>query len=108
MIQIFFTMMFLIPTILGIAEILHFIKIYIINPRPKVQKYVLLFLCGENCFEQLKVLFDEYVWKGKNYAEKIIALDCGIKDCEECLKFAAEKGITVLKNENLVKVLQNL
>lgn len=91
----------LIPAMLGLAEILHFLKLYITRGKAKCKKCVLFYLCGENCFCSLKAILEECSWQGRNFAEKVVVVDCGIEDIEECLSEANNSGIVFIKPTDL-------
>ncbi len=96
----------LIPAMLGFAEILHFLKLYITRGRKKPRKCVLFYLCGKDCFCSLKAILEEYLWLGKSFAEKIVVVDCGIEDIDECLSVARNSGIVFIKPIDLPEVLK--
>ncbi len=96
----------LIPAMLGVAEILHFLKLYITRGSKRPQKYVLLYLRGKNCFCELKAILEEYLWLGKSFAEKVVIVDCGIEDIDECLSAVKNSGIVFIKPIDLPEILK--
>lgn len=98
----------LIPAMLGIAEILHFLKLYITRGKKRPSRCILFYLCGENCYCSLKGILEEYYWQGKNFAEKIVVVDCGIKDLKECLSAAKNKDIVFIKPTDLPEFLKKV
>lgn len=97
----------LIPAMLGFSEILHFLKLYITRGKTKCKKCVLFYLCGKNCFCSLKGILEEFSWQGKGFAEKIVVVDCGIEDMEECLLAAKNSDIVFIKPTDLPEFLKN-
>ncbi len=89
--EIIFVIIFLIPSMLGLAEILHFIRSYILGGKAKPRKLLLVYLTGDDASLQLKGVLEEFNWHGKRFAEKVIAVDCGAKDFALC-KALAQKG----------------
>ncbi len=86
----------LFPSMLGIAELIHLAKVYIISPKVKPEKTVVVYLKGEQAVGQLQYILQEYAWQGERYAKKIIAVDCGIAEdlAEECERIANKNNIT--------------
>lgn len=91
--EIIFIFIFLIPSMLGLAEILHLIKTYILSGKNKPRKLLLVYLKGDDALLQLKGVLEEFNWQGKRLAERIIAVDCGAKDFELCKNLAQKCGI---------------
>ena len=108
--EILVFVIFFIPAILGVAEICHSLKVYIISSKKKARKYIVIFLSTGNSYEQLLSAVEEMYWHGKKYAEKIIAVDCGM-DMEEykiCLEISREKNVIFCKNDDLKDILLTL
>ena len=95
----------LFPSMLGIAELLHQVKIYILLPKTKPEKAVVVYLKGEKAVEQLMYILQEYRWHGESYAKRIVAVDSGIPEnlVDECKKIAFENKILFYKKEHLNK-----
>ena len=103
MIEIILILMLLFPSMLGLAEILHFIKVYILLSKVKPQKTVLVYLKGKKSVEQLEYVIEEYHWYGEQYAKKIAAIDYGIPDdlIEECKEIAKRNNVLFYSKEFL-------
>ncbi len=93
MLEIIFVLVFLIPSMLGVAEILHLIKSYILSSKKKPRKLLLVYLTGDDALLQLKSVIEELNWHGKRFAEKIIAVNCGAADFEPCRELAQKYEI---------------
>ncbi len=108
MTETFLLILLLFPSMLGIAELMHLAKVYIISPKSKPKKVVIVYLYGEYALEQLRLILEEYSWHGKNYAQQIVAVDCGIvsEQYKECESFARNNKIIFCKEENLVSVFK--
>lgn len=98
----------LFPSMLGLAEIIHLAKVYIISPKIKPKKVVIVYLYGEQALEQLKLVLEEYSWHGKKYAEQIIAVDCGITSAlyAECERIASQSKIVFCNEKDLASILK--
>lgn len=78
--EVIFFAIFTIPALLGVAELIHLIKVYIISPKTNSIKYLLVFLGENSPYEQLTAVAEEFFWRGKKYAHNIIAINTGIKE----------------------------
>lgn len=78
--EITFFIIFSIPALFGLAELLHYLKVYIISPKVASTKYLIVFLGDNSPCKQLALAGEEYFWRGRKYAYNIIAVDCGISD----------------------------
>ncbi len=98
----------LFPSMLGLAELMHLAKTYILAPKVHPKKTVVVYLYGECAVEQLKLILEEYNWQGKKYAEQIIAVDCGIdsRQYSECEKIANINQIIFCNEKDLASVLK--
>ena len=93
MLEFVIYMLFLIPLILGFAEILHKIKVYIMYGKDDIKKEVRFNLGGKNSVLKLSRIVSEYNWYGRNSADKIIISFCGNdEDSDECRKIAESNG----------------
>lgn len=98
----------LIPTMFGLAEMLHLFKIHIISRKRPPQKCLLIGLKDDEAeFELLRVV-EEYRWNGKKYAEKIIAVNYGLGDVakQRCFEIAKENDILFCDFEEIGDLLK--
>lgn len=97
----------LIPTMLGLAELLHYLKSYILSPKKRIPSYLLVNLVNTSPQLQLSLVIEKYRWQGHRYAEKIIAVysNMDLDDLEECKQIAFEYNITICSKEELYFVL---
>lgn len=105
-VRIFFYLL-LIPAMLGLSEIIHYLKVYIMKPKGNIKKYMIVYLKGTDCAFKLKSVLEEYFWYGKRYCEGILVLDGGIEDIFECESMAQRNKVVILK-EKVFKDLCNL
>lgn len=96
----------LFPSMLGLAELMHLAKAYILSPKARPKKTVVVYLYGEYALEQLRLILEEYSWQGEKYAQQIIAVDCGIisEQYEECEKITSKNKIIFCKENDLASV----
>lgn len=109
MAEIILFLVFLIPAMLGLAEILHILKLYILYPKTAAS-YVLVFLKGENASEQLMLALEQYFWLGKRYARNIIAVDMGLngESLKVCRKIALRHNVIFCSEKELDLVLKRV
>lgn len=95
MVETILLILLLFPSMLGLAEIIHMIKLYILLPKVKPQKAVIVYLNGEKSVEQLQFVIQEYLWYGEKYAKKIAAVDKGIPEdlVDKCIDIAVRNDI---------------
>ncbi len=67
MFEIFFWILFLIPAMLGLAEILHFVKLYILKPKKAMISYKVVILTNDTAVENMRYAIEQYLWQaGRN------------------------------------------
>lgn len=110
MIETIIFCVFLVPAMLGMAEMLHLLKVYIISPEKKMKKYLIVFLKDENSVRQLLCLLEEYNWIGKKYAERIIAVNMGLKeeDYKKALNTANKGNMILCEYNEIESILKEL
>ena len=73
MLKIFLTIIFLIPSMLGLAEILHILKLYILKPSKPSIAYKIIFLTNDMPLEHMSYIIEQYRWQGRsNYIYRLI------------------------------------
>ena len=108
--EIVFILIFTVPAVFGLAELIHLFKCYIIRPKKFAAKYLLLFLGDNEPYEQLISALEELIWSGKRYAQNIIAVNCGIaeKDYVSCKGFCEKNNLIFCETEKLSDYLDVL
>ena len=98
----------LFPSMLGLAELMHLAKAYILAPKAHPKKTLVVYLYGEYAVEQLRLILEEYNWQGEKYAQQIIAVDCGIEGSQyaECEKMAGKNRIIFCNQKDLSSVFK--
>ena len=110
MAEFIIAIIFLVPAMLGTAEILHMIKSYIIHPHKMPARYLLVYLRDGFSQEQLISTIEEMKWQGRKYAENIIAVDFDLSDesHKECRDISNANGIIFCRVDNLCETLNSL
>lgn len=101
--ELIFILIFSIPAIFGLAELIHILRSYILTPKFFTPKYSVIFLGKNMPYEQLLSAHLEFAWYGKKYAQNIIAVDCGINDenYSVCMQFCRKNNLIFCKSEEL-------
>lgn len=99
MFKIILCFLALIPTILGIGEIIQLIKLAVLRPKAKPKGYVVVFLERGLAFEQLKYAVTKYGWENSDFS-KVVAIpkELEAEEYEECRNFAERYGVEFNKN----------
>lgn len=101
MVETIIILLTLIPTIWGLSEILHRIRLKIISPRDVPPTYVIMYLFGDTPKQQILYAAEKYFWQGKKYLSNIVLLNTFLsgEEFEECKKMAEHYGF-IFCNEN--------
>ena len=101
--ELIFFIVFTIPAICGVSELIHILRVKFISPKAFAPKYLLIYLGDNSPYEQLVASADELFWYGKKYAQNIIAVDCGIKQEEyyNCREFCEKNNFIFCNSKEL-------
>lgn len=101
--EIIMILFLIIPAVLGMAEILHFVKMLILSPYIKCNRYSLIVLENEDALFQLKNFLEENNWYGSKKLGKTIVVckDLSSENFEECKHLAETNGAKLLDYEKL-------
>lgn len=109
MFEAIFIVLALIPTMLGISELIYYFKVYIILGREIPETSVLLFLYDDDAVEKLKHAGERKIWYGKRYATRVYGVYSKLSDnvLEECQKTAKLYNIKLFNKEEFYFEIQN-
>ncbi len=95
--EIIFFLVFAIPAVLGLAEIIHIIKMWFLSSGVGGKRVLVLVPDNENFTKQILSTYEQFRWHGNKLADKIIILDCLIDDenIEECKRITRKPGLEV-------------
>ena len=98
-----FFIVFIIPAILGVAELIHLLRVYIICPKINSTSYLIIFLGESSPCKQLAFAAEELSWRGKKYAQNIIAVDCGLnaEEYQICYSFCEKNNFIFCNTKEL-------
>ena len=66
MFEIFLLVLFLIPAMLGLAEILHILKLHILKPQKPMISYKVIILTDDTAVENMRYAIEQYLWQPGN------------------------------------------
>ncbi len=95
---------------LGLSELLHLIKIYILLPKAGNNRYLLVLLKGDSPQQDLISAIEEKRWLGARYAKSILAVyfSEGQSGLDACRKIAQDNDITVCSFYELSGIIEKL
>lgn len=106
--EVVFLILIIFPTLIGMGELLHMLKTFIISPKLKCEKYIAVKLKENDALAQLNSVACELSWQGRVYGDGVIAVDCGLDStqAEDCIKYCKRKGFFYCSEEDFKKLLK--
>jgi len=93
MVEIILSVLFLIPAMLGLSELLHILKIRILSPKKPVISYNVIILNNDKPHQQLQHAIYQYLWHGRELGGVILAVNSFLNEENfSCCKELAEKN----------------
>lgn len=110
MAELIFFLIFLIPALLGVSEIIHLVRMSLYSLKGINSPYVVVWLKDDTAENQILSVCEQYSWSGKKYAQNIVAINSMLGDekFEICSKMAEKNNIYFCSAEELVSVLNYL
>ena len=110
MLEIFCILILFIPLILGLAELLHAVKLYILKPKKSLISYKIIFLLNENCVEQLLYAKERFLWQGRSENLNLILVNSALNEenFKICGEIAKKYGLiycTAEELENYIRII---
>ena len=103
MAEFVFFVILILPAALGLAEILHIVKRWLLSSGKNANKILFLIPDNDNFERQILSLLNEYKWQGNKLAEKIyiVSSKLDVDNRKECDLLAQKVGFKVLERENI-------
>ncbi len=97
MIEIILMSIVAILSVLGICEIIHAVKLFLIIPKRRYYNYSLIYLKKGKAPSQLKLAVEQRKWFGDTYAEFIIAVydDLDVEELEFCSELVKKDDVVI-------------
>lgn len=103
MAETFLLLLFSVPSIIGLAEIIHALKLLLISPKRPACRILVVCPDSENYEGQLLHISERCRWMGDGYAEKIVVLNSALADNrEECNKLALQLGFVTAGGQEVL------
>ena len=105
MAEIFLLLLFSVPAIIGLAEIIHALKLLLISPSKTAYRILVIYPDNENFEGQLLHVSERRKWLGDGYADKIVVLSSALcrKNREECNGLASRLGFITADGQELLE-----
>ncbi len=102
-----FFLFLILPAVLGVAEILHFIKIAMLSSGDKGYKFNCIFLEEEDAVLKLKVFCEESNWNGIKSGREFYAVYRELSEnvLNECRLIASKYDIEFLSLEDFCQII---
>ena len=93
--------------LLGLAELMHGIRLRLMLTGKKPYTYTVIFLSGSDPAGQIRFAAEQKKWHGSAYSDRIIAVNNGILPAQEneCRFAAMQCGALYLSSEKLPEAL---
>lgn len=97
----------LVLCILGLAEVLHSIKLFLVTSKQKRLTYSVIILSNNTFNQQIRYVYEQRRWLGRKYADYIIAINdfLNAANQEIALQKAKTNGIIVCSFKELESVV---
>lgn len=108
--QLIFIIFLIIPAVLGLAEILHYLKLLILSPESRSDRFCLSVLNEENAVLELRAFCEDNNWSKNPARYRFVAVysELSADALDECKIIAEKNGVTLLKSSELNKFLKEL
>ena len=106
MAEIVFIFIFTIPAILGLAEILHTVKVLLFSSNRCHNTTLIIVPEDDNFSKQLIYASEQYRWHGDSYAKKIVVLDYLLSEenKKECALLARNFNFQICSKTELTEM----
>ncbi len=108
MAETFFIIILIVPAVLGMAEILHLFKVYLLGYTRKGKKHSIVFLDNEDAVITLRAFCEEKNWYGKPVNNRFFAVYKGLSEevFAECREIAEKNDIILLNIDDLTDYIK--
>lgn len=96
--------------ILGLADIIHAIRLCVFSPKNKAITYLVIYLKADDPESQLKYVGEQYLWQGRRLADNVIAVNTALSEdaSESCEKIAEKYNIIFCSSDELCNAVELL
>ena len=105
-----FFLFLILPAVLGVAEILHFLKLAMLSSDDKGYKFNCIFLDEDDAILKLKVFCEESNWNGKRSCREYFAIYKELSEnvLNECGLIASKYDIELLSFEDFYQIIKEI
>ena len=103
MAEIILLVVFSVPAILGLAEIIHSVKLFLVSPKIRESGVLVILPDNSNFDRQLLNAAEQRNWYGSRFAKEILVLDSLLdeENKTECRKLADRLGLGICDGSGL-------
>ena len=101
MAEIVFGILLIFPAMLGLAEILHTCKMYLLSSPKRCERMLVVYPDNENFTRQIMKTAEERRWQGENFAQRVLVSIKNISEenAEDVEVLAKKYGFEILKED---------
>lgn len=106
MAEIIVLICFSLLAILGLADLMHTVKLWILGNEKSCGKYLVLVPDDQNFIKTVLNASEEKKWQGRKYADEIIVVDCLLSDGnrEECRRLSEKLEFKIYDKPKLAEL----
>ncbi len=107
MAEIIFIIIFAVPAILGISEIIHSLRLWLVSSKSSGEKVLVLVPDDEGFSKQILGAFEESKWCGNRLANKIVVVDdlLSEENKKECREITSKLGLEICNISELSNIV---
>ncbi len=105
--EIVFILVFAFPAILGLAEILHSVRLWFMSSGKKGKRILVIFPDNEDFAKQILGTYEQAKWHGERLAQRIIIVDTLLDETnrKECKKLVKSLDLKMCSQSKVLDVL---
>lgn len=110
MVKIILIVLFLIPAMLGLAELLHIFKLFLLKPKKSLLSYKIIILTDNSPLEQMRYVIEQYIWQSEKNSSGIVFVNSLLSNLNliECKNLADKYGLTFCSKKELEAYLNHI
>ena len=95
--------LFLLTSVVGLAEIIHFAHLFFMTKKGKNNKVIICYLGVDKPELKLRYIAEQYRWHGGHYADKILAVydSSDNSSFDKCVNIAKKNNILLIRFDEI-------
>ena len=101
MAEIVFGIVLIFPAMLGLAELLHTLKMHLLSSPKQCERVLVVYPDDENFLRQIMKTAEERKWQGEKFAQRVLVSIKNISEenAEEVMSLAEKYGFEILNGD---------